>query len=215
MTDYTPHYENLRKGLLHAEKVVGGVYPYGCRTDLQHLKLQSFILLAHAVIEQYLEDLCLEVARDARTIFVNDGIITKALVGLITSQVLAEKSSGKGSKKIGSEMAKNLDVFSRDAFNYYTEVVKSNHGIKKENLKSLFFPIGIDPLTVDLALANTLDSFGTTRGLIAHKFAIRRENTLSSVKSELAVIVRDLTTLDREAISSLQMRMAEDSVVVR
>lgn len=215
MTGYTPHYEGLKKGLSHAEKVVGGVYPYGCKTDLQHLKLQSFILLAHAVIEQYLEELCLEVARDARTIFVREGVITKALVGLITSQVLAEKSSGKGSRRIGSDMAKNLDVFSRDAFNSYTEVIKSNHGIKKDNLKSLFFPIGIDPLTVDLALANTLDAFGTTRGLIAHKFAIRRENTLSAVQSELAVIVRDLTALDREAMSSLQMRMAEGSVAVR
>lgn len=215
MTGYTPHYEGLKKGLSHAEKVVGGVYPYGCKTDLQHLKLQSFILLAHAVIEQYLEELCLEVARDARTIFVREGVITKALVGLITSQVLAEKSSGKGSKRIGSDMAKNLDVFSRDAFNSYTEVIKSNHGIKKDNLKSLFFPIGIDPLTVDLALANTLDAFGTTRGLIAHKFAIRRENTLSAVQSELAVIVRDLTALDREAMSSLQLRMAEGSVAVR
>lgn len=205
----TEHYATLQKHIAHARTIVRGVDSHECKTDLQHLKLQSFILLTHAVIEQYIEDLCLEVAKEARARFVKKSVITKALVGLVAAQVLAEKASGRASKKIGSELVRNLDDFSKEAFNKFTEAVKNNHGIKKDNLRSLFHPIAVDPIDVDLALVNALDSFGTTRGGIAHKFAIKRENTLSDIETSLNAMIRDLASLDKEAVSVLQSSLVE------
>tara|TARA_B100000678_G_scaffold243730_1_gene215491 strand:+ start:1695 stop:2339 length:645 start_codon:yes stop_codon:yes gene_type:complete len=207
----TEHYIKLEKHIAHARTIVRGVDLHECKTDLQHLKLQSYILLTHAVIEQYVEDLCLEIAKEARSRFSKKNVITQALVGLIAAQVLSEKSSGRASKKIGSELVRNLDDFSKEAFNKFNEVVKSNHGIKAENLKSLFHPIGIDPIDVDLALVNALESFGTTRGGIAHKFAIKRENTLSDVESGLKAMIRDLAALDKEAVAVLESSLIDAS----
>lgn len=205
----TPHYVKLEKHVAHARAIVRGVDRHECKTDLQHLKLQSYILLTHAVIEQYVEDLCLDIAKEARSRFVRESVITKALVGLVAAQVLFEKSAGRASKKIGSELVRNLDDFSKEAFNKFNEVVKSNHGIKTENLKSLFHPIGVDPTEVDLALVNALDSFGTTRGGIAHQFTIKRENTLSDVESGLTAMIRDLASFDKEAVAVLRSSLTE------
>ncbi|MCJ8191067.1 HEPN domain-containing protein [Sphingomicrobium aestuariivivum] len=211
MTAGLSQYESLKKNIGHAKKIVAGVDPHECKTDLQHLKLQSYIFLCHAIIEEYVEQLCLEVAKAARVQFVEEGLITKALVALIAAQVLQERGSGKASKKIGSELVRNLDEFSREAFNRFNSVVSSNNGIKKENVRALFTPIGVDPMHVDTALVNAMDALGTERGGIAHKFAIRRESTLSDTEEKIGSIVRDLEAFDEAAREALKIALAGDN----
>lgn len=205
------HYASLKRNIGHAKKIVAGVDPHECKTDLQHLKLQSYVFLCHAIIEEYVEQLCLEIATSARKKFVKEGVITKALVAMIAAQVLQERSSGKGSKKIGSDLVRNLDEFSKEAFNRFNTVVGSNNGIKKENVKALFTPIGVDPMDVDTALVNAMDALGTERGGIAHKFAIQRENTLSDTEEKISSIIRDLQSFDEAARASLRISLAGEN----
>ncbi|WP_089132128.1 hypothetical protein [Sphingorhabdus sp. SMR4y] len=76
-------YQQMIRNIDHARKLVSNVEPNGCKTDLQHLKLRSFVLLTHSIIEEYIEDLGREVAVEARKEF-KKGKITKALVALIS-----------------------------------------------------------------------------------------------------------------------------------
>ena len=183
------------------------VEPLGCKTPLQHLKLKSYILLCHAIVEEYIEDLGYDVARKARAMFKNDGVISKSLVSLVASGVMEEKKSSKSKYKIGKDLVRNLEVFSTESFNRYKVVVDNNHGIKLENLCAIFVPIGFDPEIIDLALVNQLSAFGEKRGGVAHKFAIVEEATLSAMNSDMMVIERDLELFDQEACKCLNAQM--------
>jgi hypothetical protein len=177
MQSPTDHYSKLKAHIAHARKILRNVDRKECRNDLQHLKLRSYVLLSHSIVEEFIEDLGLEVALNARRIFCDDGIITKALVALVTSQVLSDVKE-KSKSKIGTDLVRNLDAFSEEAFNAYRATITSNNGVKPENLRKIFVPIGIDPETVDLSLVNSMKALGEKRGGLAHKFAIQQELTL-------------------------------------
>lgn len=76
MKSPTPHYRLLSNSLKKAKLITGGINKLGCDTDLQHLKLQAYILLCHAALEQYIEDLALAAAQAARSKYVGSGVIT-------------------------------------------------------------------------------------------------------------------------------------------
>ena len=81
MKSPTTHYRLLVNSLKKARLIIRGVNKLGCTTDLQHLKLQAYILLCHAALEQYIEDLALSAAKSARDIYVKKGVVTKTLLG--------------------------------------------------------------------------------------------------------------------------------------
>lgn len=206
MRSPTNHYVKLKTHIAHARKILRSVDRDECRNDLQHLKLRSFVLLVHSIVEEFIEDLGLDVALQARRLFCDDGVITKALVALVTSQVLVEVKE-KSKAKIGTDLVRNLDAFSEEAFNTYRSAVSSNNGVKPDDLRKVFVPIGIDPEAVDLALVNAMKALGEKRGGLAHKFAIQQELTLSAFDTDLNAIVRDLELFDKEACSNLAARM--------
>lgn len=207
MDSPTPHYSKLRAHVDHARKIVTRVDPDQCKSDLQHLKLRSYVLLCHSIVEEFVEDLGLSVALEARKLFADEGVITRSLVALVTSQVLNEVKE-KSRAKVGADLVRNLDAFSEEAFTTYRNSVTANNGIKPENLRRLFVPIGFDPESVDLSLVNSMKALGEKRGGLAHKFAIQQELTLSAFETDLGSIIRDLEVFDREACGNLAVRMA-------
>ena len=208
MESPTPYYLKMLENLTHARKIVHRVDPGECGSDLQHLKLRSYVLLCHSVIEEYIEDLGLGIAMASRKRFLDDGIISKSLVGLVTAKVLDEVKRERAKSKIGLDLVRNLQIFSEEAFNQYRSGILANHGIKPENLSNIFVPIGFDPQQVDLSLVNALKSLGEKRGGLAHKFAIRQELTLSAFETDLTAIKRDLILFDEEACRCLFNGMA-------
>ena len=54
------------------------------------------------------------------------------------------------------------------AVNYYMSSIDQNHGIREENLCKILFPIGIEPDGLDNVWLTTMDSFGLSRGTVAH-----------------------------------------------
>jgi hypothetical protein len=205
MNSPTDPYIRLEVAVKNAAIIVRGVDPIQCRTDLQHLKLQSYTLLCHAAIEEYLEELCLQVATTSRQLYKENGVITKSLVSLISAKLLDDMSE-KGKKRIKGELASDIEIFSAEAYTTYKHVVTSNHGIVNDNLKALLLPIGVNPET-DIALMASLHSFGGKRGELAHKFVLRREDTLSDSKSRIDLLVRSLIAYDEAACSCIATQM--------
>jgi hypothetical protein len=206
MKSPAPHYRLLISSLKKAKLITGGVNKLGCDTDLQHLKLQAYILLCHAALEQYIEDLALSAAQAARSTYVGSGIITKTLVALISSR-LVEDISEKSKSKLTTDLSSNVDEFSKEAFNRYRTVVISNNGIVDRDQKKILVPIGVDPATVDLVLMNNLHVFGARRGDVAHKFKVQRADTLTAVDTELATIVKGIIAYDQAVCEALKLRM--------
>lgn len=199
----TEHYSKLKENVAQAAKLVRGVNPAECKTDLQHLKLHAYVLMAHAIIEQYLEDTVLSVALTALRTYKTDQKITRALIALAVSGLVDEIGSGKKKSQIGGDLVRSLSVFADAAMVKFRTLVRSNNGVKERNLDGLFIPIGVVPNDVDLALVQSLESLGRERGGIAHSFAIKRELTLSAFSTDLNAIVRDLALLDDAACATL------------
>ncbi|GAA0468788.1 hypothetical protein GCM10009096_07120 [Parasphingorhabdus litoris] len=198
MKSPTSHYKKLKADLRKARKIVVRVDPIECKNDLQRLKLSSYVLLCHAAIEQFLEELALEAAMDARRNFKDKGRISRTLVALVAAKVLDETKAEKSKSKIGSDLVRDIDEYSKQAINLFRNTIKENHGISERNLDNLFIPIGFKPNEIDLSLVNSLTALGERRGGLAHKFVIKNEDTLSAFETDLKSIVRDLEGIDQE-----------------
>lgn len=205
MRSPTPHYRSLNSSLKKAKLITGGINKLGCDTDLQHLKLQAYILLCHAALEQYIEDLALAAAQAARKKYVGSGVITKTLVALISSKLVDDISTKSKSRL--TDLSSNVEEFSKEAFNRYQSVVKSNNGIVDRDQKKILVPIGVDPETVDVVLMHNLHAFGAKRGDVAHKFKVQRTETLTSVETELATIFGGIIGYDQAVCEALRSRM--------
>lgn len=211
MKSPTIHYMNLEKSLRSLKIIVSKVDPIECKSDLQYFKLQSYILLSHAIFEEFLENLVRDVAQAARTKLKNDDEISKVLLGLVCSGILDEVEEKKANRKISEKLFRNIADFSATAHTAFLQLITENHGIKEENQKKLLLPIGIDPAMVDAATMAALHAFGTTRGSIAHNFKITREHTLSQVDGEIRQITLGLKNYDEAACGSLTTVMTTDA----
>lgn len=206
MKSPTSHYRSLISALKKAKSITGGVNKLGCETDLQHLKLQSYILLCHSALEQYLEDLGLAAAQTARDTYANSGIITKTLIALISSK-LVDDLPEKSKVKTLAGLSSSVEEFSKEAFNRYRKVVLANNGIVDRDQKSLLIPIGVSPEDIDLVLMNNLHAFGAKRGDVAHKFKVRRTETLTAVNTDLTTISTSIIAYDQAVCDALRARM--------
>ena len=65
----------------------------------------------------------------------------------------------------------------------YRNDVKNNHGIKVDNIKKLFQPLGYRTDNFDAPFLSTLDSYGEKRGEIAH-MSIKRTQQLLDKNDE-------------------------------
>lgn len=207
MKSPTEHLSALRKSIKQARTIVSRVPAERSETDLHHLKVQAFIMLTHAALEEYLENLGRSVAIEARRSFSKDGQITHSLVSLVASKLIDDLPE-KSKKNLSKDLISNLDSFSKEAVNRYEDVLKDNHGIRHHNQSKILIPIGVDPEKTDVITANTLDSYGAWRGSLAHTFSlIRTEHTLGDTNKNLSVILDGLETFDRAACKALSFGM--------
>lgn len=206
MKSPTSHYRALASALRKAKLITGGINKLGCETDLQHLKLQAYILLCHSALEQYIEELGLSAAQTAREIYAKSGVITKTLVALISSKLIDDLPE-KSKSKLTAELSSNVEEFSKEAFNRYRAVVSSNNGIVKRDQINIFVPIGVDPEAVDVVLMNNLHVFGAKRGDVAHKFKVQRTDTLTAVDTDLEAILSGIIAYDQAVCDALKSRM--------
>lgn len=126
-------------------------------------------------------------------------------MALISSKLVEDMSTKRKSRL--TDLSSNVEEFSKEAFNRYQSVVKSNNGIVDRDQKKILVPIGVDPETVDVVLMNNLHTFGARRGDVAHKFKVRRAETLTSVETELATIFTGIIGYDQAVCEALKSRM--------
>lgn len=206
MKSPTPHFHALKRSLRKAKLITGGVNKLGCETDLQHLKLQSYILLCHSALEQYIEELCLSAAMSARAKFTNYGTITKTLVALISAK-LVDDLPEKSKARLTGEISSNIEEFSKEAFNRYRAVITSNNGIVDRDQKKILIPVGVNPENIDLVLMNNLHGFGSKRGDVAHKFKVQRAETLTAIETDISTIVTGIVAYDQAVCDALKSRL--------
>ena len=201
MVSPTIHYKKLLSSLKEAKRILSHVPNTYCDSTYHHLKVQSYVFLSHAAIEEYIEDIALYVLAESILKYKNNEHINKCLLSLIVFETVYQFDENTPRKSLKLEVVENFSTFVHIAKKSHETEVGNNNGIKIENQKKLLLPIGVDLERVDLNLANSLDAFGAARGGIAHKFKTKTKETKSSVLASTKQISKDLRQLDEEAES--------------
>lgn len=148
--------------------------------------VKSYILLCHAEFENYLEEECKQIIAKSKSKYDSSGIVTKPLLALsaMSNKIFEEKD--KQYETIDSRISK--------FYSNYFAALEANNGIKRKDLKNLLPHIGIDYDSLDETLLSQLDTFGNTRGQVAHKTTkiIRDFNSEQQVINALLTSLLDL-----------------------
>lgn len=144
------------------------------------LLTEAYILLVHAEIESYIENVCLQLIQYVVRQWCNQSKTSPTLFCLLASY------HHKWVEQEGEpKRAKDINEAINFAVAQYSNIIKSNHGIKYNDLKKMIIPTGINYDSLDTPWKNNMDSFGTLRGEIAHTSHKNRLNSSVSPQDSL------------------------------
>lgn len=209
MKSPTEPYKSLKLSLKNIQKVLARVPASECISPLDHLKVQSYVLLAHAAFEQYIEEIVTLISREAHSQLKKENRVCRAMLSLVASEAMQQVDDDIARRKIRASMASDLLGFASSAVSNLTLDIQANHGVTTADQKKLLLQIGVDPEQVDLNVSAALNAFGTKRGSIAHKVKMKTAETRSSVLSETEQIKKGLLTFDAAACSQLREGMVK------
>jgi hypothetical protein len=159
-------YASLRRRLEELEKHLLSFLPppplsTTVYTPRQFDLTRSYIVLAHAEIEAFCEEIAVLKANKAMNHFRVYGTIRPILRKIVAYYVIKEKKSW-------SHVSKPSATTIETAFQSYLGSVRDNHGIKRLNIGRLFYPLGISEASLDTTWLTQMDTFGSNRGTWAH-----------------------------------------------
>lgn len=168
----------LENNILPSERVNGNY------SKKEQDLIRSFVLLTHAEIEAFLEDL----AKSRVTKSLSDWNTLRAKSNCIKSVVSFVGNELNFENDINS---KNIQYrINKTIAHYMTAVVDKNHGIKEKNILRVLLPLGIEVNELDQTWLSVMESFGSTRGLYAHssftvQTSIDRNTELNRIKNQI------------------------------
>ena len=162
--------------------------PSGHYTKKQKDEIRAFLLLSHAEFEYYFEGVGEQKAMQSLNKWVaNHNYKSKVLLYLSTFIEHTEKI----------KQANTSEEKIKAIVGQYLVTLKKNNGIKKENILKILCPIGIEQDQIDNTWLNTITSFGSNRGAIAHTSS--RTQTLKDPKdifADITYLMIELSKLD-------------------
>ena len=161
-------------------------------TPTQEDKLRGLIALCHAEIEDYFETIALTLFNDSMTIWQKEKYANYNLGSFF---IRAERPEKK--LDLGSMLHHMKDM--------YVDKVTNNHGIKRENIHKLFYPLGYEDGDFDASFLSQLDSFGVQRGQIVHTSAKKAATALDqkTVVDMVDDIIKALEGFEKTLLSKM------------
>lgn len=134
-------------------------------TSLQADRLRGLRLLCHAEFEDYFESVALRLLNTAEKKWLERKVANYNLSSVFIWHEKIDKN-GTNETKVRMIIAD------------FRKEIKSNHGIKEDNIKKLFGPLGYKIDDFDAMFISTLSSFGALRGETAHTSANKTQQPL-------------------------------------
>ena len=133
----------------------------GAYTVTELSKASAYTLFCHAEFEIFVEGWATRILVRAKERWIS-GKATRPTVILSAMRSGRESIQTVPSKDIWSEMAMS-------SIQHHENVIRSNHGIREENICSLLGPLGVDLRNIDPILFGDMTAFGKIRGDHAHQ----------------------------------------------
>ena len=169
--------------------------PTGNYSDLTYERVAAYILLIHAALEYYFEQVALSIAKDSMTKWNTEKKATKTVVALISYSPI--KHSAIPETTNDQRAVQDLDFRVKEAYTNYNNYIRSqNHGIKETNILSIFLPIGLTIAEIDNNMLAELNSFGIDRGTIAHTTKARQQIPPEDAETKIILIMSLVKNFD-------------------
>lgn len=158
-------YKHLKKRISQIKKNFKFNQSINGITNLQADRLRGLRLLCHAELEDYFESVALKLLTVAEKKWIERKIANYNLSSLFIWHEKIDKNDTNETKA-------NMIIAD------FRKEIKANHGIKEENIKKLFGPLGYKIDDFDATFISTLSSFGILRGETAHTSANKTQQPL-------------------------------------
>ena len=177
----------LEKNLLPPTKIRGNY------TKKESDLIRSYVLLAHAEIESYFEDVARNKVNQALKEWSTKRKKSNCLLAITSFNV-----SDIDWNKITKEEKKKIDFRINTTVLHFKNKLDINHGIKSDNICNILLPIGIEADQLDSTWLSTMDGFGNQRGTIAHSTSrVQEQIDLITEKNNInSNIIPEIGNLD-------------------
>jgi len=154
--------------------------------------IRSYVLLAHAEIESFFEEIAL--------VKIQKALAKWSLNRTKSNCLLSVMSFCAGEINWDSIPNTNKDKLSfriNRIVTHYINKLDSNHGIKSNHIYNILLPIGVEEHQIDNTWLSTMDNFGARRGSIAHS-TISAQNQIdlvterNNINNNILPTIRDL-----------------------
>lgn len=162
-------------------------------TRKQQDKLRGFVLLCHAELESYFENVATLLINNAYTLWRNKKISNYNL----TCFLLRYKNKPTKPLKVDCEIFETKKNFIND--------ISNNHGVKGDNIHKLFNCLGYNDDDFSVTLISELSSLGVSRGEIAHLSSYKATSLLDklTIYSQIDRIMDELDGFEKCILSKL------------
>ncbi|WP_159400763.1 HEPN domain-containing protein [Streptomyces sp. XY431] len=160
-------------------------------TRRQELLISSFVILSHAHIEEFVENLFREYVEN-REKEITDATVPHCFVKLalhFSSDLIGQGAGNRFPTRQICTTAKNL---------YISKVINTNHGLKESNVGALAKPLGVHGERLSNSceqLFVTLNTLGGKRGRMAHTSSRNQAASETVYASQAIVWVEDVINL--------------------
>ena len=195
----TARVSNLEKNLLPT------ISPSGKYTPNQYDLARSYLILCHAEVESYLEDITLSVLHSAKKRWTSENRAGRCLTALLMYEEKKMPTPISLDKKKPNETMSGF--ISNAVKNHERFITRENHGVKETNILRLLLPVGLLESDLDPVWLSSMNSFGVSRGVIAHSSArhvstppdpLSAKNSVASVLGGLMLIEPKIVKLRRQ-----------------
>ena len=198
------HFSSLNKNLSKIGKIFLSMKnrSNGAYTVQEQTNARAYGLLAHAEIEHYFEAVAKEVVQNAYKKWKSDKKPSHVLMSVATFMNIKKEFPSRV-RKVDLANNKNGLIETRYELHVskYIKILVDNNGIKETNLLKILLPLGIHLDEIDSTFLNSIDSFGTDRGEIAHN-SIKTKILIDPFTKEKDVnnILTEIRKLDTKLI---------------
>jgi len=156
----------------------------GNYTKIEQDNLRAFLLLVHAEIESFFEEITEEKVKKAFKKWKTNRTKSNILLSLVSFCNIEQTEHS-----IESRVNKSLST--------YIHSLKKNNGIKEKNILTILLPIGYEHDRIDATWLNTISSFGMARGAVAHTSSkVQQPLDPATLKSTVSYVLSEIKNID-------------------
>lgn len=162
------------------------IKPSGNYTPKEQDDIRAYLLLVHAEVESYFEEISEKKAKEAFRKWKDTRVKSNVLLSLVSFH----------ENKISEH---DIEVRVNKALSSFIYGLRHNHGIKEANVLAMLLPVGFEYSEIDTTWLNTITSFATSRGEIAHTAArVQQPLDPSTLKATVQQILSEIKLIDEK-----------------